>query len=477
MKPILITVMCCITVSTLNAQKQKYLSGGYWRKQAMEDVLHNWSTKATDSVNGMFFTNLNQNWEPFGSFIQSPAMIARHLFAYSTGYLMSGDERLLLRAKQLLAYLDKNAWDKEYGGWYDQLDRQGVPTKFTKTTFNQVYCITGLTLYYFVTKDSTVLNTILKANNLLERKVWDNIAGGYYDVMNRDWSVQSTGKSFSSEITPASGYYFYLYLATRDQRYLDQLRKIMNMVKGKMIDANSGWVLESFDRNWKYNYSSVENKEINIGHNIETAWMYLRLYLLAQDEKFLAEAKKLGNKVEQFGFNASNGCWYAYVAKLNPSLHSDLSYWWIQAYGNMYNLIFYSIEPQQKRLDDFRKGAEFWDTFFVDKQNGDTYQGVNVAGEPVDPVKGNFFKASYHNLENSLLVWLYLDLWVNKKPVKLYFSVENSDNLTLYPLPIEEKDYRILTATWNGKKIGETSGNAVKLPEHRGKVEVVLESR
>ena len=100
-------------------------------------------------------------------------MIARHLFAYSDGYLMSGDEKLLVHAKKLLDYLDKNAWDKKHGGWYDQIDRQGMPVKLTKTTFNQVYCITGLTLYYFVTKDSSVLNTIEKANSLLETKVWD----------------------------------------------------------------------------------------------------------------------------------------------------------------------------------------------------------------------------------------------------------------------------------------------------------------
>ena len=288
---------------------------------------------------------------------------------------------------------------------------------------------------------------------------------------------QSKTKSFSSEITPVSGYCFYLYLATRDQRYLYQLRRVMNMVSHKMIDPVSGWVLESFDRNWKYTYSSVENKEINIGHNIETAWMYLRLYLLTRDEKFLAEAKRLGAKIEQFGYNPANGCWYANVAKDLPSQHSDLSYWWIQAYGNMYNLIWYSIDGQQKRLHDFSKGAKFWDTFFVDKQNGDTYQGVNVAGEPVDPVKGNFFKASYHNLENSLLVWLYLDLWVNKKEVKLYFNIENSDNPTLYPLPVEETHYRILKATLNGKKIQVTRDGAVRLPEDNGKVEVVLKAR
>lgn len=476
MKTLLLAVSLFIGVSCLHAQDKDFFNGEYWRKQALVDVLPHWSSKGIDSVNGMFFTNLAREWKQFGSFDQSPAMIARHLFAYAAGYLMSGDEQLLIRAKQLLGYLDKNAWDKDFGGWYDQLDRDGNPVKLSKTTFNQVYCITGLTMYYFVTKDSTVLKTIEQANELLESKVWDSVGGGYYDVMNPDWTIQSSGKSFSSEITPVSGYLFYLYLATRDSRYLEQLRKIMNVVGDKMIDPATGWVLESFDSSWKYNYPSG-NYEINVGHNIETAWMYLRLYRITEEKKYLDEAKKLDTRIAKFGYQAANGCWYANVARSDSGKHPDLSYWWIQAYGNMYNLIWYSLDQQKSRLTDFEKGAAFWDKYFVDSQYGEIFQGVTTAGDPIDPVKGNFFKASYHNLENSLLVWLYLDLWIKQKAVKLYFKLENNDRPILYPLPVEENNYRIKEIKFNGKKIRAKKTIPISLPGNSGKVEIELSTK
>lgn len=171
MKNIVLAIVCIIGILQLHAQQEKFLDKEYWRRQALVDVLPHWSGKAVDETNGMFYTNLDREWKPFGSSDQSPAMIARHLFAYSSGYLFSGDIKLLNRAKELLRYLEKNAWDKQHGGWFDLLSRTGEPVKETKTTFNQVYCITGLTMYYFVTKDPAVLERIEAANRLLEDSV------------------------------------------------------------------------------------------------------------------------------------------------------------------------------------------------------------------------------------------------------------------------------------------------------------------
>jgi hypothetical protein len=50
------------------------------------------------------------------------------------------------------------------------------------------------------------LACVEQANNLLESKVWDQGVGGGYSVMNRDWSLKDSNKSFSSQITPVSGY-------------------------------------------------------------------------------------------------------------------------------------------------------------------------------------------------------------------------------------------------------------------------------
>ena len=47
-------------------------------------------------------------------------------------------------------------------------------------------------------------------------------------------------------------------------------------------------------------------------------------------------------------------------------------------------------------------------------------------------------------MEYSLLTYLYLDLWVNKKPVELYYCIQSpGKNEKFYPSPIEDLSVKI----------------------------------
>ena len=154
------------------------LSGEYWKTQAMRDIIPAWTRYSQNERTGAFHTNLDSVWNPFGETEIYPSMISRHLFSYSAAYLLSGREEDMKIAEKTAAWLIEKAWDKELGGWYDALDEEGNPAETTKTTFVQVYVNTGLALYYFVTRDSLVLDYIDRSNDLLETKVWDTDGSG-----------------------------------------------------------------------------------------------------------------------------------------------------------------------------------------------------------------------------------------------------------------------------------------------------------
>jgi len=110
--------------------------------------------------------------------------------------------------------------------------------------------------------------------------------------------VKSYDKSFSSEVVPVSSYMLYLYLATRDDKYLHQAERIMNTVLKKMTDPETNWILESFDKDWNYKArtDNLEN-EINIGHNLEVVWMFYRLYLLTGNKGYLDSTEFIAGKL------------------------------------------------------------------------------------------------------------------------------------------------------------------------------------
>jgi len=409
--------------------KPGYMQGQYWKDQVIHDILPYWTQHARDTVNGGFYTTLDSAWKPFGDARKYPSMLSRHLFGYSVGYLLSGDQKYLDIARETVDYLLVHAWDPEFGGWYDVLDEYGNPLETTKSMFIQVYSITGLAMYYFVTRDTSVLSYIDKSNELLELKAWDREQGGYFNTMTRDWQVLDSGKSISSEITPVSGYLLYLYQATHDRKYLDQCRRILDRITESMTDPESGWILENFTREWQYLPALQDETEVSIGHNIEVAWMLYRYYLITGEKAYLDKATRLTTKIYQYGTHSDIGFWYNTVGRLNPEKSAGITYWWVQAYGIMFDLLTGHVLDQDKYLDDYRKGALFWDSLFVDRTNGDTHFSVLANGTIRETLKANQFKASYHNAENGLLNYLYLNAWVNHEKVELFFYLKDNQNI------------------------------------------------
>jgi len=476
---ILLTVLFFTSCNNRKAEPaDTFVRQEYWHRQAMEDILPHWSGHVIDSVNGSFYTTLDADWKPHHDIVRFPSMIARHLFSYSVGYMLSGDEQHIVMADKLKDYLLRFAWDEKYGGWFDALSPDGQVLRASKSTFVQLYVITGLTMYYLVTHDRDVKNLIDRSNDLLEEKVWDHEMGGYFDNLNRDWTLQNEAKTISAQLAPSSGYLLYLYLATRDERYLKQSERILNTIMEKMVDPETGWVLEAFDKNLNYQQGKEVETEINIGHNIEVAWTLLRLYMINQREDYLAQAKTLADRLHQYGFDSKKGAWYATIGNQQSEKHTNFTYWWIQAYGQMFDLCLARLYPEGEYVTIFSKSAAFWDASFLDKKRGDTYLGVTLNGEVTDDRKANQFKASYHNMEQCMLNSLYLSCWINKQPVTLHFKITNStEGEILYPLPVEMLDATVKNITINNEphSYGLASEDLIKLPALReGKVTITL---
>ena len=452
--------------------------GNFWKNQALTDILPYWTEYSLDTVDGAFITHLDRSWNQITGTEKFPSMISRHIFSYSVAFLFTGEDKYLKIASDAVDFLLEYAWDKEYGGWYDCLDKQGNPLETTKSSFIQFYTNTGLALYYLVTHDKNVLQHIEKSNEIAETKRRDSINGGFFNLLNRDLSVKSYDKSFSSEVVPVSSYMLYLYLATRNDKYLHQAERIMKMVLKRMKDPETGWILESFDKDWNYKArtDNLEN-EINIGHNQEVVWLFYRLYLLTGKKEYLDSTRIITEKIYKWGFG-DNGVWYTGVGRTDPSLHTDFSYWWIQVYGNMFDLFLYKFTGDKEYLDHFKKGADFWNEYFIDTEYGDTYVGVFLDGKIKDDKKAGKYKTSYHTMEYSLLTYLYLDLWVNKKPVELYYCIQSPrENEKFYPSPFEDLSVKIEEVTINGENwIDFNKDEAyINLPElEKVKMKVVL---
>ena len=244
------------------------------------------------------------------------------------------------------------------------------------------------------------------------------------------------------------------------------------------MQDDRGWILERFAPDWTFLPEDSKNDQINVGHNLEVAWLLLRLYTLNGKDAYREEGLALTDQLLEMAFHEETGAWRGHLDRTNPKQYRSTTTWWAHAYGNMLQLYAYRITGEERYLDAFRKGARFWNENFVDEEYGASPTRAYLAGGIADGAKGKRSKTSYHSLEHALLCSLYLDLWVNEKPATLHYRIENPDSGRLYPLPVEELSPHVERTTINGTQ--QTSPNAddgaIQLPEH-GPAEINVELR
>lgn len=430
-------------------ERDPLLDGARWRDQGLEQVLPAWTQHGRDTVGGAFFAELDRTWEPQGDLHKYPGMVSRHLFSYSTAYLLTGDDAWLDRADDLFAWLAEYGWDPEYGGWYDEVDREGRAVGASKDMFMQAYAVTGLAMYWVVTHDPEAWTYLERSMEILEQHAWDPETGGYVRRLNRDLSVAEWRKDFSPQIAHGSGYLAYLYPATRDPALLERMERILGVVLDRTLDDETGWVLGRFDRAWSYD--GRQPARTNVGHDLETAWLLMRLHLLTGKPEYREQGLRLAEAMRERAFRPDSGVWAHQLDLASGAVARDNTPWWVQAYGNMVQLYEYRLTGDDGHLDTYRRGARFWDDYFIDPEYGGAYLSVYLDGELHRGDKGVRTKTSYHSMEYALLNYLYLTLWVEKEQAELHYRITGSDR-TLYPSILEDPDIRIARVEVNGRE-------------------------
>lgn len=411
------------------------LQGTFWRTQGTEQIMPAWTDHA-QTHEGLYYAELDRDWTPQDTVTQYPGMLARHLFSHSAAYLMSGQTAHLEQAETIVDFLVEHGWDETYGGWYNAVSRDGEVVDDDKDLFMQIYATTGLALYAIATRDSVAQTYLERSREFMMEHAWDTEHGGYVDVLNRDGSIKSDLKDFSPQLAPLSGYLLYLYPATRDSSYLQEAERIMDLTLTHMQDER-GWIRERFARDWTFLPDDGKNSHINVGHNAEVAWLLLRLHALTGNDRYRKEGLALTDQLLEQAFREDTGAWVHKLERTDPTQHRDEAVWWVQAYGNMLQLYAHCTTGEERYLDAFRKGAQFWNEAFVDDEHGGTVLKTTLDGTVTRGAKAVRTKTSYHTMEHALLCSLYLDLWANNDAATLHYRVRSPRGRRLHPLPIE----------------------------------------
>src|SRR5215468_4251813 len=144
----LLPVVLC--QSFLSAQMKGEASRDWpviFRDTLQHTVLQFWVDHALDKESGGLLGQLDRHGEPTGSGDKSVVLISRGLWSFSEAYRRYPDPADQKMAAACLTFLREKMWDREHGGYYFMVTREGKIVDSTKQLNPMSYTMEGLAEY------------------------------------------------------------------------------------------------------------------------------------------------------------------------------------------------------------------------------------------------------------------------------------------------------------------------------------------
>lgn len=450
-------------------------------------------------------------------FRQETDTISRMIYGMASAYMLTGEDRFLEVAEKGTQYLRDHMrfYDLDEGVvyWYHGIDVQGDKEHKLFTSefdddieaipmYEQIYALAGPTQTYRLNGDPAIMRDIRMTIKLFDKFFIDREKGGYYshiDPVTFDPKSESLGrnvgrKNWNSVGDHAPAYLINLYLATMDDKYKNFLEYTADCIEEHFKDYdNSPFVQEKFFDDWSHDehWGWQQNRGV-VGHNLKIAWNLMRINSAVAKDKYVAFAEKIAEIMPKVGMDTRRGGWYDVMERKLGEDEScyrfawhDRKAWWQQEQGILAYQILYGCLKKPEYQNLARISAAFYNTYFLDHDDGAVYFNVLNNGIPFltgnERLKGSHSMSCYHSIELAFLSAVYINLLHTKQPLDLYFKPMvggfDEDN-TLHVQPdILPKGSCKIESVWIDEKpwsYFDAENFTVKLPslDHRPKIKV-----
>ena len=296
-------------------------------------------------------------------------------------------------------FLVKAFLDKEFGGLYWSVERDGTVFDSTKHTYNQAFAIYGLASYYDASRNEEALKLAYNLFDIIENKMKDE--GGYLESFTRDFKPEINDKLTENGVIAERTMntllhvmeaYTELYRVTEDEKVRAAIEQILKIHKDHIWDED----LQRQKVFMDHDYNSIIDL-YSYGHDIETSWLLDRTLEILNDPSIKNEygdvTRKMLLHVKHDAFNGSmaNECENGVV--------DERRIWWVQAETIIGFVNEYMKDSDEDALHDAVRTWQFVDDHLIMKNfPREWYSETDRNGIPnrMLPVVDEW-KCPYHN--------------------------------------------------------------------------------
>ena len=367
-----------------------------YRDELVDSVIPFWEKHCVDREFGGYFTSLDRDGSVYDT-TKYMWMQWRVVYMFAEIYLAGYEKANYVDiAKQGFDFLYRHGRD-EKGRYYFALNRQGVPAMAPYSLFSDCFAAMGAAKLYKITGESLYAEAATEAmNNYLERAKSGRSA--------LQWDKSLPGKTAYLSL----GHYMMMANLGQimheclDSREFDSaMDTALDMVLNKFYSPDFGLVFENMPaKGDKPDLESSIGRQMNPGHVLEAMWFLLNYLKDVPDsqDKVAAVAKIISNTLD-FGWDKHFGGIFYFMDALGKphlELQHDMKLWWVHNEATLACLHAYRATGDAKFADWFKKVDEYTWSHFPDPEYGEWFAYCNRRGEVTHTLKGGKWKTFFH---------------------------------------------------------------------------------
>lgn len=374
-----------------------YLSN--WKDHYLEELTTNilpfWLKNGIDKEYGGIYTCLDREGKLFDS-TKSVWFQGRAGYIFSFAYNnIKKNADYLLASKSCIDFIEKHCFDTD-GRMFFEVTADGKPLRKRRYVFSECFAVIAMAEYSQASGDTSYAKKALKLfKDTLRFLNTPGLLEPKYLL-----TQQAIGHSITMIlINTASVVRRVISDSILDKR----IDESIEMLKKYFMHPEYKALLEMVTPEGEL-IDTINGRVINPGHCIETAWFLL------EEAKYKGWNEGKGKEIKDMALQILDWSWdwgwdIEYGGIINfrdckgypPQDYSqDMKFWWPQTEAIIATLYAYEATGDEKYVEMYKKVNEWTYTHLPDKEFPEWFGYLHRDGTVAQPAKGNLFKGPFH---------------------------------------------------------------------------------
>ncbi len=325
-----------------------------YENELTNSVVKFWEQFSLDKEFGGYFTFLDRDGSVYDT-EKFMWMQWRIVYMFSELYMTQYKKETWLDiAVQGYDFLTENGKDSE-GFYYFALNRKGEPSVAPYNIYSNCFAAMGAAALYKATgNDKYKIEAENSINNYLKRM--DNPKGKWNKILSGRKSMIEFGHYM---MLVNLGIIMKEYLGT--DKFDNEVETAIDIVLKHFWNEKYGVIFENINKDYSIDLESTSGRHINPGHGLEAMWFILNYAEKYNKTEIIDKVLKIIKSILNFGWDKKYGGIYYFMdvlGKPHIELQWDMKLWWVHNEAIIAVLYAYYLSKDTEFLKWFRNSQK-----------------------------------------------------------------------------------------------------------------------